>query len=431
MSEHSPVETDHWEKVWWLWSLILFATLLFAAVSVWFDDGYTPAQKGQMVILTVGLALWNGAFVYYLRNHAPDFSRERDRYLVLALIYLCGAIGLWFALASRYPDFNLVLASLFPQVFSYVRLRWAVPMAIVLIGMATYMQGPAIEGLAPGLGDAWMGAFLIVSAAAILFAYYLNGIMTQSADRRELIEQLEATRAELAAAERREGILQERARLAREIHDTLAQGFISIITHLEASEQNLADNMPQSRHHLTQAKEMARRGLSQARRVIQDLRPEVLEQSSLPEAITRVVQGWAQQSGIQAQATITGTHRHVHPEAETTLIRAVQEALANVQKHAQASSVQVTLSYMDDVLMLDVQDNGIGLASAPPPGKGGGYGLTAMRQRVSQVGGSLAVESEPGEGTTVVIQVPIQQMAQPQSAEGEESYETNSRSSRG
>jgi len=171
MSEHSPAETDHWEKVWWLWSLILFATLLFAAASVWFDDGYTPAQKGQMVILTVGFALWNGAFVYYLRSHAPDFSRERDRYLVLALIYLCGAIGLWFALASGYPDFNLVLASLFPQIFSYVRLRWAVPMAIVLIGMATYMQGPTIAGLAPGLGDAWVGAFLIVSVAAIPFAF--------------------------------------------------------------------------------------------------------------------------------------------------------------------------------------------------------------------------------------------------------------------
>jgi signal transduction histidine kinase len=256
-----------------------------------------------------------------------------------------------------------------------------------------------------------------VSAAAILFALYLNGVITQSADRRELIDQLEATRAELAAAERREGILQERERLAREIHDTLAQGFIGIITHLEASEQNLTENVVQSRHHLTQAKEMARRGVSQARRVVQDLRPEVLEKSPLPEAIKRVVQGWTQQSGIQAQTTITGTHNHLHPEAETTLIRAVQEALANVQKHAQASSAQVTLSYMDDVLMLDVQDNGIGLENAAPPSEGGGYGLTAMRQRVSQVGGSLTVESEPGEGTTVVIQVPIQQMAQPQSTE--------------
>jgi signal transduction histidine kinase len=431
MSEHSPAKTDLWDKVWWLWSLILYATLLFAAVEVWFDDRYTAAQKGQMVILTVVFALWNGAFIYYIRNHAPDFNRERDRYRVPALIYLSGASGLWFALASRYPDFNLVLASLPPQVFSYVRLRWAIPIGIVLTGMATYLQASNIEGLLPGFGNEWVGAFLIVSVAAILFAFYLNGIMTQSADRRELIEQLEATRAELAAAERREGILQERARLAREIHDTLAQGFISIITHLEASEQNLSENMAQSRHHLTQAKEMARCGVSQARRVVQDLRPEVLEKSPLPEAIKRVVQGWTQQSGIQAQTTITGTHNHLHPEAETTLIRAVQEALANVQKHAQASSVQVTLSYMDDVLMLDVQDNGIGLENAPPPSNGGGYGLTAMRQRISQVGGSLTVESEPGEGTTVVVQLPIQQLAQPQSAEQEDTYETNSRSSRG
>ena len=431
MSEHSPAKTDLWDKVWWLWSLILYATLLFAAVQVWFDDSYTAAQKGEMVILTVVFALWNGVFIYYIRNHASDFNRERNRYLVPALIYLSGAIGLWFALASRYPDFNLVLASLPPQVFSYVRLRWAIPIGIVLTGMATYLQAPTMEGLLPGFGNAWVGAFLIVSAAVVLFAFYLNGIMTQSADRRELIEQLESTRAELAAAERREGILQERARLAREIHDTLAQGFIGIITHLEASEQNLSENMAQSRHHLTQAKEMARSGVSQARRVVQDLRPEVLEQSPLPEAIKRVVQGWMQQSGIQAETTITGSHTHLHPEAETTLIRAVQEALANVQKHAQASSVQVTLSYMGDLLMLDVQDNGIGLDNALPPSNGGGYGLTAMRQRVSQIGGSLTVESEPGEGTTVVVQLPIQPMAQPQSAEQKDTYETNSRSARG
>ena len=157
---------------------------------------------------------------------------------------------------------------------------------------------------------------------------------------------------------------------------------------------------------------MAQKGVNQARRVVQDLRPEVLEKAPLPKAIERVVQGWAQQSGIQAHTTITGTHSHLHPEAETTLIRAVQEALANVQKHAQASSAQVTLSYMGDVLMLDVQDDGIGLDNAPPPSNGGGYGLTAMRQRVTQVGGSLTVESEPGEGTTVVVQLPIQQMPQ-------------------
>jgi signal transduction histidine kinase len=396
-----------------------------------FDDRFTTAQKGQMGILTVAFALWHAAFIYYIRYHASDFNPDRDRYRVLTIIYLSGAIGLWFVLASRSPDFNLVLAGLPSQVFSYLRLKWAIPIGVILAGMVTYLQVPNIDSLIPGFGKAWLGVFLIFSAVIILSALYINGIIAQSAERRDLIEQLEDTRAALAAAERRSGILQERERLAREIHDTLAQGFISIITHLEASEQNLPENVAQSRHHHTQAKAMARRGLNQARRVVQNLRPEVLEQSPLPQAIERVVQDWSQQSGIQAQTTITGTHNHLHPEAETTLIRAVQEALANVQKHAQASAVQVTLSYMGDVLMLDIQDDGIGLDNAPPPSDGGGFGLTAMRQRVSQVGGALTIESEPGEGTTVVVQLPLQPIAQLQSVEKEDPYETYSRSAGG
>ena len=91
VNEHSPAKTDFWDKVWWLWSLILYATLLFAAVDVWFDARYTAAQKGQMVVLTVVFASWNGAFVYYIRSHASDFNLERDRYLVPALVYLSGA----------------------------------------------------------------------------------------------------------------------------------------------------------------------------------------------------------------------------------------------------------------------------------------------------------------------------------------------------
>lgn len=412
MGENNPAKTDFWTKVWWLWSLILYATLLFAVVEVWFDDRYTAAQKGQMGILAVVFALWHAVFIYYIRSHASDFNLEPDRYQAPALIYLAGAIGLWFGLALRYPDFNLVLAGLPPQVFSYLRLKWAIPTGIVLAGLVTYRQLGQLEAALPSWDNPWLGFFLLSSAAAIILALFIYGIISQSAQRRELIEQLQATREELAAAERREGILQERERLAREIHDTLAQGFISIITHLEASEQNLSENVEQSRRHLTQAKEMARKGVNQARRVVQDLRPEVLEKAPLPQAIEWVVQGWAEQSGIEAYTTITGTHSQLHPEAETTLIRAVQEALANVQKHAQASSAQVTLSYMGDVLMLDVQDDGIGLDNAPPPSSGGGYGLTAMRQRVTQVGGSLTVESEPGEGTTVVVQLPIQQMTQ-------------------
>jgi hypothetical protein len=115
MSEHSPEKTDLWDKVWWLWSLILYATLLFAAVEVWFDDRYTAAQKGQMVILTVVFALWNGAFICYIHNHASDFNRERDRYFVLALARR--------ALAQDQPGLR-ALAQHWPASQAAARERW-------------------------------------------------------------------------------------------------------------------------------------------------------------------------------------------------------------------------------------------------------------------------------------------------------------------
>lgn len=176
---------------------------------------------------------------------------------------------------------------------------------------------------------------------------------------------------------------------------------------LEASEQ--ADGATQA-HHREQAQTMARQGLAQARRVVQGLRPDLLEQASLPEAIQRAAQSWANQSGITTNTAVTGTPIPLHPQAETTVLRAVQEALANVQKHAQATAVQITLSYMGNVLMLDVNDNGRGLPTSPTPHSdhSGGYGLIAMRQRTAQLGGNVTLESEPDEGTTLTLQLPIQ-----------------------
>jgi signal transduction histidine kinase len=97
----------------------------------------------------------------------------------------------------------------------------------------------------------------------------------------------------------------------------------------------------------------------------------------------------------------------LHPDIEVTLLRAAQEALANIHKHARATDVQLTLSYMDDVVVLDVQDNGVAFAGAAASPLSGGYGLQAMRERAEECGGSLTVESEPGEGTTVVVSIPI------------------------
>ena len=322
------------------------------------------------------------------------------------MLALCG----WFPFN---PIFFFFLCALYNQTFIYLDLKYSIPAAAFLSALTVYLQIQGSGGtFSLSSPDVWF--FFFISGISITLAYWIDVIMKQSLQRKALIEQLEATRDSLAVAQRQAGVLQERERLAREIHDTLAQGFTSIIAHLEAGEQMWETDRTASQNHLAQAKGMARQGLNQARRVVQDLRPEVLEQSPLPEAIERVVNGWSQQSGIAAQTAVTGDHLHLHPEAETTMLRAVQEALHNVEKHAQATAVQVTLSYMGDVLMLDVQDDGVGLqhgreASDLAP-KGTGFGLTAMKQRVTQVGGTVEIESEPDEGTTLVVQLPIMQL---------------------
>ena len=210
------------------------------------------------------------------------------------------------------------------------------------------------------------------------------------------------------------GQLAERQRLAREIHDTLAQGFTSIVMHLEALEGALPETGQTAQRHLNMARQTARDNLMAARRVVADLRPELLEKEPLPQALERVVAGWSQETGIRTHAICSGAALALHPQIEVTLLRATQEALSNIRKHAQADEVNVTLTYFDEQVMLDVQDNGIGLnqsrlngASGQASGHSSGFGLKAMQERVAQLNGTLSIESSADEGTTLVVAIPI------------------------
>jgi signal transduction histidine kinase len=256
------------------------------------------------------------------------------------------------------------------------------------------------------LTDPLVWLFLFMAMVSVILGFWITNIINQSSQRRQLIEQLEEAQAELAAAERREGILEERQRLAREIHDTLAQGFTSIVMHLEAAEGALSE--PEiTQKHIDRARSTARSSLEQARRVVRDLRPDSLEKHSLPEAIERAALHWSEETGIPVAVSATGDPLPLHPNIEVTLLRAAQEALHNIRKHAQATAAQLTLSYMGDVVILDVQDDGVGLDGVGPPPLSGGYGLQAMRERVEACGGTLTLESDPGEGTTVTVTIPL------------------------
>jgi signal transduction histidine kinase len=223
----------------------------------------------------------------------------------------------------------------------------------------------------------------------------------------EAMEENAGLHAQLLVQAREAGITDERQRMAREIHDTLAQGLAGIITQVQAAQRS-AERPETWRRHLDTAANLARDSLAEARRTVHAVRPEALEHARLPEAIADVAVQWSAMHGVHADVTTTGDARPLHPAVETALLRTTQEALANVAKHAVASRVGLTLSYMEDVVTLDVRDDGVGFDPALPgrtDGEGG-FGLTAMRQRMRRLTGRLDVESEPGGGTAISASVP-------------------------
>lgn len=215
---------------------------------------------------------------------------------------------------------------------------------------------------------------------------------------------------------RQSAILRERQRMAREIHDTLAQGFTSIVMSVEAAEGALARNPQAVSEYHAQIGRVARESLAEARRLVWALKPERLEDAaSLPEALGTLTEAWSSESGIPCGIEWVGTPQALSEEVEATLLRCAQEALANVHKHAAASRAALTLSYMGEGMILDVRDDGEGFDPAAmtypsgdaASGSSGGFGLRAMRERVERAGGTLTVESAPGEGTSLAIELPL------------------------
>jgi signal transduction histidine kinase len=209
------------------------------------------------------------------------------------------------------------------------------------------------------------------------------------------------------------GVSQERQRLAAEIHDSLTQGFISIVTHLEVAEAKLEQQPAALRADLqgllNQARKTARDNLTAARQMTWALRPDLQQVVPLAESLAKLTDNWARANGIPVEFSASGDTRQLHPDIETAVVRTTQEALNNIQKHAQATQVSVTLTYMDKLVALDVQDNGRGCdpASLAQRSSGSGFGLESIREQVRQLGGELIIEGKSGKGCTVAIALPI------------------------
>ena len=210
--------------------------------------------------------------------------------------------------------------------------------------------------------------------------------------------------------------------MAREIHDTLAQGFIGIVLQLEAAEQAADDSPAEVVDHLGRAKDLARESLQEARRSVWDLLPHALEQLPLVEALESEVEKFAAGGGESASFSVSGERRELATSVQTAILRICQESLTNVRRHAAATQVAVNLAFQYEAVQLSVQDDGEGFdPEENGPGDGRkGFGLTGMAQRASQLDGSLTVRSRQSEGTVVEVSIPTEMVMEQRGSTGKE-----------
>jgi signal transduction histidine kinase len=385
------------------WHIAFAATVGVTAVLTGADE--RPAWR-----VLVALGLYALLVVWYVV--APE-SRLGDGQW--GGVYLTGALILFTGAVLVTPFASFLLFVLIPQCFVVLPLR---PAWVAVIGLSLLSSTSQLHRSGFSKGDtisvSIFGVMTVVMS--VLITGWVGRIAEQSQQRAELIDELDRTRAELAEVSRDAGMAAERARLAGEIHDTMAQGFTSILMLLQTAQAGL-DTGPASasetapmtvRTQLSLAEATARDALAEARSFVSALTPAALQSAPLIDAVRRAVEDFGARSGVRACLEVTGEPRPLSANTEVVLLRATQEALANIHRHAAARTATVTLAFSATGSSLTVTDDGCGIEPAAAPG----YGLRGMRARVEQVGGRLCigaavgVGAAGGVGTTLELYVP-------------------------
>ncbi len=258
-----------------------------------------------------------------------------------------------------------------------------------------------------------------ILAVPMLIAGRVAGIIAIRFQRKRVFrrEEIELTRAlahqamlaiqlmRLARQSRQVAVTAERNRMARDIHDTLAQGFTGVIVQLEAAEEAMSQNLAaEAAGHLHRAGELARESLREARRSVWALRPQALEEKDLCDALKGLLRKLTAGTGLRAEFILEGEPTELPPEWEENLLRICQEVLTNALRHAQAREFKVWLVFERRELRLNLRDNGGGF---DPAGRHDGFGLQGIGERVEGMGGQLSIQSAKGKGTAVSIVLPF------------------------
>ncbi len=340
---------------------VLFAITQVTAVVLILIDNNPLADR----LTSAGWLCLNG--LWFLLYGRKLVQRGEDDWR--GFVYAAGSLAtfapaVWFSGNASFALFGLV-----PQIYMMLPVAWAfVPMVLFVLTPETLTL---LAGAEPSLK--WPAALLIIGFSQA-FGWAISRMSEQSRQRAALLNKIEALTIEA-----------ERARWSAEIHDTLAQGFTSIITLLQGAQPNVE-----------LALQTARENLREARALVASNAPSPLDGSTLEDALRRLVSGVSLPSSFR----VIGDAVPLTTSAEVVLLRTVQEALNNVARHSEASRVDVVMRFDEDSVSLEIRDDGRGFGDAPE-----GFGLRGMRARLEQVGGTLCLASD--EGASVLVEVPL------------------------
>jgi signal transduction histidine kinase len=379
-----------WEQWDWVWHYSAYGLLILNIILVYGNDPRI-ANFSLFLVLSALLGLWYISFV----KISPLRIWNNP---IRGAIYLAPGWLIWAGLISLTNQSLMLIGIFFPLVFSRFPIRWSIGITIFqTLGLYfLYIMLYPTEN--------WFLILMIILGLlviATIIGAFISSIIKQSTDRQRLIEDLTQSRANLMRIEREAGRLAERQRLARDIHDSLAQHFTSIIMHLSATKHG---NPESTQTQVQQAENSAREGLTEIRRIVWDMQPEQIEKASLVEAVEKLAARWSAENSVLVKMKVTGIPLKLTSPTETALLRISQEALHNINKHAQANNVNITFSFMEDIFVMDITDDGLGF---DPSKTSDGFGLKTMQDRAEELSGTLTIESEPGIGTAIAVSIPI------------------------
>jgi signal transduction histidine kinase len=399
------------------WNTAFRLCLLLAAARLLTAAELTTSRRVAGLAVIGALAL---AYELIPLRSEPPLGRANFGYLALLIV------GIGIACAAD-PTLGLLLFIGYPQMWN---LSGRTRNGVICTGLLTLSSG---IGFLTAAGWTAAQARVIAPTLAVslgfsvLMGVWISRIIDQSRERAELIAQLEATRAELGEAHHAQGVTAERERMAREIHDTLAQGFTSIIMLAQAAraEREAGSSAssikgqagtpassiePVGDHdRLAAIEDVARENLHEARALVTAFSPPGLDNSTLTDAVRRLAQRFGAETGVAVDVQV-GELAGLTRESEAVLLRATQEALANVRRHARARLVTIALTDDGVSATVQVDDDGVGFSPEQASSRsesGGGFGLAGMRGRVRDAGGEVQVVSAPGAGTRVTVRVPL------------------------